>query len=87
MSTEIYRARAGAADFLADHRLLSAGWVAASSSAGGVFVARAVKARTARSRVRWAVLATFEFGIAIGIIRALVKRKSGEATQREEEES
>lgn len=86
MSTETYRARAGAADFLADHRLLSAGWVAASSSAGGVLVARAVKARTARSCVRWAFLATVEFGIAIGIIRALVKKNSGESAHREEEE-
>ncbi len=86
MSTETYRARAGAADFLADHRLLSAGWVAASSSAGGVFLARAVKARTARRRVLWAFLATVEFGIAIGIIRALVKKNSAEATHREEEE-
>lgn len=71
--------------FLADHRLLSAGWVAASSSAGGVFVARAAKARTARSRVRWAFSATVEFGIAIGIIRALVKKNPGEAMHREEE--
>jgi hypothetical protein len=36
--------------------------------------------------VLWAFLATVEFGIAIGIIRALVKKNSSEATHREEEE-
>lgn len=62
-----------AVTFIAHHRLLAAAWVAAASSAAGVFTARAVKAERMSRRAAWCALAVWELGIAVGIIRAAVE--------------
>jgi hypothetical protein len=82
MTTQCKCGNAGPAEYMAKHRLLAAAWVAAATSAAGVFVARAVKSRTAKGRAGWAALATLEFAIAIGIIRTQVNAKQRESLSR-----
>ena len=82
METQSKRRNSGPVEYMANHHVLAAVWVAAAASAAGVFVARAVKARTARGRAVWAALATLEFAIAIGIIRTLASAKNQESLSR-----
>jgi len=62
-----------AVTFIAHHRVLAAAWVAGASSAAGVFIARAAKAERMSRRAAWGALAAWELGIAVVIIRAIVK--------------
>ena len=62
-----------AVTFIAHHRVLAAAWVAAASSAAGVFIARSVKAERMSHRAAWGALAVWELVIAVSIIRAMVE--------------
>ncbi|MFZ0178445.1 MAG: hypothetical protein WAL84_01055 [Candidatus Dormiibacterota bacterium] len=62
-----------AATFIAHHLRLAAAWVAAASSAAGVYIACAVKAERMSRRAAWGALALWELGNAVGIIRAMVE--------------
>jgi len=83
MRTHTDSPRSGPDAFLTDHLVFAAACTAAATSAGGVFIARAVRAHTARGRAAWVALATLEFAIAIRIIRTVVGSRPSEATPRE----
>jgi len=75
MSSATTPRRKSPPDVLAEHLPLAMLAASASSSAAGVFIARAARAKRGSVRVRWALLAALELFITVGIIQAVVTRR------------